>query len=94
MNGTTNTIAQPPQYSLPPASSLFGWAFSFFAVIGIIGLIAIIVFAGFLLVKFLPQFTPSQFTQFKSPTSLQIPTSSMLASMAFSPFLDLLPFGK
>ena len=62
-----------------------------FSVIGIMGLIAIIAFAGFLLVKFLPQFTPSQFN---SPTSLQVPASSVLASMAFSPLLDFLPFGR
>jgi uncharacterized membrane protein len=62
-----------------------------FSVIGIVGLIAIIAFAGFLLVKFLPQFIPSQFN---SPTSLQVPASSMLASMAFSPLLDFLPFGR
>jgi hypothetical protein len=62
-----------------------------FSVIGIVGLIFIIAFAGFLLVKFLPQFIPSQFN---SPTFLQVPASSMLASMAFSPLLDLLPFGK
>lgn len=63
-----------------------------FSVIGIIGLIAMIIaFAGFLLVKFLPQFTPSQFN---SPTSLQVPASSILASMAFSPLLNFLPFGR
>jgi flagellar biogenesis protein FliO len=62
-----------------------------FSVIGIVGLIAIIAFAGFLLVKFLSQFIPSQFN---SPTFLQVPASSMLASMAFSSLLDLLPFGK
>ena len=31
MNGTANpSIAQPPQYSLPSASKLFGWAFSYY----------------------------------------------------------------
>ena len=61
-----------------------------FLVVGIIGIVAIIVFSGFLLVKFLPQFSP----HIKSPTSLQVPVSSMLASMAFSPLLDFFSFGK
>ena len=61
-----------------------------FSVIGILGIIAMIVFAGFLLVKFLPQFSPRT----NSPTSFQVPASSIVASMAFSPLLDFFSFGK
>ncbi len=62
---------------------------SIFMVVGIIGLIAIIVFAGFLLVKFYLRSSP---LPLNIPISLRILVSSMLASMTFSPFLDFLAF--
>ena len=61
-----------------------------FSVIGIVGIIAMIALSGFLLPKFLPQFSPSV----NSPTSFQVPASSMMASVGFSPLLDFLSFGK
>lgn len=61
-----------------------------FSVIGIIGIVAMIALSGFLLIKFLPQFSPN----LKSPTSFQVPASSMMASVAFSPLLDFFSFGK
>lgn len=61
-----------------------------FSVIGIIGIIAMIALSGFLLLKFLPQFSP----RINSPTSFEIPASSMMASVGFSPLLDFLSFGK
>lgn len=48
-----------------------------FSVIGIVGIVAMIALSGFLLLKFLPQFSPST----NSPTSFQIPASSMMASL-------------
>lgn len=61
-----------------------------FLVIGIIGLIAMLMLAGFLLVKFIPKLTPHNPQQ----ASFRIPASSLTASIGFSPLLDLLPFGK
>lgn len=61
-----------------------------FSVIGIIGIIAMIALSWFLLLKFLPQFSP----RINSPTSFQVPASSMMASAGFSPLLDFLSFGK
>lgn len=61
-----------------------------FSVIGIVGIIAMIALSGFLLLKFLPQFSP----RINSPTSFEIPASSMMASVGFSPLLDFLSLGK